>query len=254
MLLIRPIPRGNAGQSRPLRAVIEGLAYVRDNKIVLGAISLDLFAVLLGGATAMLPVYARDILHVGPEGLGALRAAPAVGAALTALVLARRPIKRHVGAKMFGCVALFGIATMVFGESRWMWLSLASLFVLGASDMISVYVRSSLIQLHTPDAMRGRVSAVSGLFISASNELGEFRAGLSGAAFGPVAAVVGGGALAVLVTGLCAWAFPSLRKADRFVPPDDIMLAEAAGKDQPLTELPALAAGHPPQTAKGTAP
>src|ERR1044072_8602353 len=121
MLLIRPIPRGNAGKSHPLRAVIEGLAYVRDNKIVLGAISLELFAVLLGGATAMLPVYARDILHVGPEGLGALRAAPAVGATLTALILARRPIKRQVGAKMFGCVALFGIATMVFGESRWMW-------------------------------------------------------------------------------------------------------------------------------------
>ena len=251
MFLIRPIPRGNAGQSRPLRAVIEGLAYVRDNKIVLGAITLDLFAVLLGGATAMLPVYARDILHVGSEGLGALRAAPAVGAALTALWLARRPIKRHVGAKMFGCVALFGIATMVFGESRWMWLSLASLFVLGASDMISVYVRSSLIQLHTPDAMRGRVSAVSGLFISASNELGEFRAGLAGAAFGPVAAVVGGGALAVAVTGICAWAFPSLRKADRFVAPDDLALADTSGKDQPLTELPADAAGLP---VKGTSP
>jgi MFS family permease len=253
MLLIRPIPKGNAGESRPLRAVIEGLAYVRANKIVLGAITLDLFAVLLGGATAMLPVYARDILHVGSEGLGALRAAPAVGAALTALWLARRPIRRHVGAKMFGCVALFGIATIVFGESRWMWLSLASLLVLGAADMISVYVRSSLIQLHTPDAMRGRVSAVSGLFISASNELGEFRAGLAGAAFGPVAAVVGGGVLAVAVTGLCAWAFPSLRKADRFVAPDDLTLADMSGKDQPLTELPAAAAGMP-QPAKGTSP
>jgi len=254
MLLIRPIPKGNAGESRPLRAVIEGLAYVRDNRIVLGAITLDLFAVLLGGATAMLPVYARDILHVGSEGLGALRAAPAVGAALTALWLARRPLKRHVGIKMFGCVALFGIATIVFGESRWMWLSLASLFVLGAADMISVYVRSSLIQLHTPDAMRGRVSAVSGLFISASNELGEFRAGLAGAVFGPVVAVVGGGALAVIVTGICAWAFPSLRKADRFVPPDDIALADTSGKDQPLTELPAAAAGLSTQPAKGTNP
>ena len=252
MLVIGPIRRGNAGESRPLRAVIEGLAYVRDNKIVLGAITLDLFAVLLGGATAMLPVYARDILHVGPEGLGALRAAPAVGAALTAFVLARRPIQRHVGAKMFACVAVFGIATMVFGESRWMWLSLASLFVLGASDMISVYVRSSLIQLHTPDAMRGRVSAVSGLFISASNELGEFRAGLAGAAFGPVAAVVGGGAVALAVTGLCAWAFPSLRKADRFVAPDADLLAEAGGKDQPDVEIPALAAGLKPE--KGAAP
>jgi hypothetical protein len=251
MLLIRPIPRGNAAASRPLRAVIEGLAYVRDNKIVLGAISLDLFAVLLGGATAMLPVYARDILHVGPEGLGALRAAPAVGAALTALWLARVPLKRGVGVKMFFCVALFGVATMVFGESRWMWLSLLALFVIGASDMISVYVRTSLIQLHTPDAMRGRVSAVSGLFISASNELGEFRAGLSGAAFGPVLAVVGGGALSVLATGFCAWAFPSLRKADRFVAPDPELLAEAPGKDVPDVELPAMVAGLNPQAEKG---
>jgi MFS family permease len=243
MMLLRPIPKGNAGESHPLRAVIEGLFYVRDNKIVLGAISLDLFAVLLGGATAMLPVYARDILHVGSEGLGGLRAAPAAGAALTALILARRPLKRRVGVKMFVCVAIFGAATIVFGASRWMWLSLAALFVLGASDMISVYVRSSLIQLHTPDAMRGRVSAVSGLFISASNELGEFRAGLAGAALGPVAAVVGGGALAVLVTGFCAWAFPSLRKADRFVPPDPALLAGAGSKDMPDVEIPALAPG-----------
>jgi MFS family permease len=251
MLLIRPIPRGNAGDSHPLRAVIEGLAYVRDNKIVLGAISLDLFAVLLGGATAMLPVYARDVLHVGSEGLGALRAAPAVGAALTALILARRPLRRHVGVKMFACVAIFGAATMVFGLSQWMWLSLTALFVLGASDMVSVYVRSSLIQLHTPDAMRGRVSAVSGLFISASNELGEFRAGLAGAAFGPVLAVVGGGGLAVLVTGFCAWAFPSLRNADRFVPPDPDLLAEAPGKDRPDHEIPPLVAGQKPESEKG---
>jgi MFS family permease len=252
MLLIRPIPRGNAAASRPLRAVIEGLAYVRDNKIVLGAISLDLFAVLLGGATAMLPVYARDILHVGSEGLGALRAAPAVGAALTALWLARHPMKRQVGVKMFFCVALFGLATMVFGESRWMWLSLAALFVIGAADMISVYVRSSLIQLHTPDAMRGRVSAVSGLFISASNELGEFRAGLAGAAFGPVLAVVGGGALSVLATGFCAWAFPSLRKADRFVAPDPEILADACGKDVPDVELPAMVAGLKPEAERAS--
>lgn len=243
MLVIRPIPRGNAGASHPLRAVIEGLAYVRDNKIVLGAISLDLFAVLLGGATAMLPVYARDILHVGSEGLGALRAAPAVGAALMAFILARHPLKRHVGSKMFVCVGIFCVATIVFGESRWMWLSLLSLFVLGAADMVSVYVRSSLIQLHTPDAMRGRVSSVSGLFISASNELGEFRAGLAGAAFGPITAVVGGGVLALAATGFCAWAFPSLRKADRFVQPDEVLLAEAGGKDRPDVEVPGLAAG-----------
>jgi hypothetical protein len=152
---------------------------------------------------------------------------------------------------MFFCVALFGVATMVFGESKWMWLSLVALFVIGASDMVSVYVRTSLIQLHTPDAMRGRVSAVSGLFISASNELGEFRAGLSGAAFGPVLAVVGGGALSVLATGFCAWAFPSLRKADRFVAPDPEFLAEASGKDVPDVELPAMVAGLNPQAEKG---
>ncbi|HWH18806.1 MAG TPA: MFS transporter [Allosphingosinicella sp.] len=253
MLIIRPIPLGNAGASHPLRAVIEGLAYVRDNKIVLGAITLDLFAVLLGGATAMLPVYARDILHVGSEGLGALRAAPAVGAALTALILARRPLKRHVGMKMFACVAIFGLATMVFGESRVLWLSLASLFVLGAADMISVYVRSSLIQLHTPDAMRGRVSAVSGLFISASNELGEFRAGIAGSVFGPVVAVVGGGALAVAVTGICAWAFPSLRRADRFVAPDARVLAEGqkSNKSLPDVQAPAMAAGLDLKAEKG---
>ena len=231
--------------------MIEGLAYVRDNKIVLGAISLDLFAVLLGGATAMLPVYARDILHVGSEGLGALRAAPAVGAAAMALLLTRWPLKRRVGTKMFIAVAIFGFATMIFGWSEWMWLSLAALFVLGASDMISIYVRSSLIQLHTPDAMRGRVSAVSGLFISASNELGEFRAGLVGSVTGPVLAVVGGGALAVAVTGLCAWAFPSLRKADRFVTPEPEILAEASGKDMPDVEIPAMVAGCKPQAEKG---
>jgi len=246
MLLLRPIPRGDAGKSHPVRAVIEGLAYVRDNKIVLGAISLDLFAVLLGGATAMLPVYARDILHVGSEGLGALRAAPAAGAALMALILTRWPLRRHVGTKMFVGVAIFGLATMIFGFSQWMWLSLAALFVLGASDMISIYVRSSLIQLHTPDAMRGRVSAVSGLFISASNELGEFRAGLVGSVLGPVMAVVGGGALAVGVTGLCAWAFPSLRKADRFVVPEPELLAEAPGKDMPAAEASVVPAGLRP--------
>lgn len=250
MFLIEPLPRGDAGKSHPLRAVIDGLAYVRRNKIVLGAISLDLFAVLLGGATALLPVYARDILFVGPEGLGLLRAAPSVGAAATALILARYPLRRRVGATMFWCVALFGLATVVFGASRTMWLSLGSLVVLGAADMVSVYVRSSLIQLHTPDAMRGRVSAVSGLFISASNELGEFRAGLAGAQLGPVVAVVGGGALAVLATGFCAWAFPALRRADRFAVPDIVDLEAAGAKGSFPIEAPALAAGTDPHTGK----
>jgi hypothetical protein len=238
MLIIRPIPRGNAGDSHPLRAVIEGLAYVRANKIVLGAITLDLFAVLLGGATAMLPVYARDILHVGSEGLGALRAAPSVGAALTALVLARRPLKRHVGTKMFACVAVFGLATIVFGESRVMWLSLASLFVLGAADMISVYVRSSLIQLHTPDAMRGRVSAVSAssspLRTSLANSAPESPELCSGRWSRSWAAARSRGRHRHLRLG-----FPSLRRADRFVAPDEAVLADSPRKDAPEAELPA---------------
>ncbi len=244
MFRIEPLPLGDAGKSHPLRAVIDGLAYVRRNKIVLGAISLDLFAVLLGGATALLPVYARDILFVGPEGLGLLRAAPPAGAAVTAILLARYPLRRRVGPIMFWCVAIFGVATVVFGASRAMWLSMGSLVVLGAADMVSVYVRSSLIQLHTPDAMRGRVSAVAGLFISASNELGEFRAGVAGGLVGPVAAVVTGGALAVLVTGACAWAFPALRRADRFVVPDAETMEQGGAKGSLPVNAPALAAGQ----------
>jgi MFS family permease len=172
---------------------VEGIAYVRHNKVLLGAISLDLFAVLLGGATAMLPVYARDVLHVGVEGLGPLRAAPSAGAVLMAVLLASRPLRRHVGPIMFGSVALFGLATIVFGLSTSYPLSLAALAVLGAADAISVFVRGSLIQLHTPDDMRGRVSSVSGLFISASNELGELESGLAARYIGAVPGVVIGG-------------------------------------------------------------
>ncbi len=220
LFLIPPVPLPPRSELSPWRSVVEGLGYVRRNRIVLGAISLDLFAVLLGGATAMLPVYARDILHVGVEGLGPLRAAPAIGAAVTALALAWKPLQNRVGIRMFACVALFGFATVVFGTSTSMLLSLAALFVIGAADMVSVYVRSSLIQLHTPDAMRGRVSAVSGVFISASNELGEFESGLTAAWFGPVEAVVLGGIGAIIVTGLWMWGFPELRHADRFVAPE----------------------------------
>ena len=215
---ITPVPRPPKSELSPWQATVAGLHYVRHNRIVLGAISLDLFAVLLGGATAMLPIFARDILHVGVEGLGPLRAAPAFGAALTALILAWHPLETRVGVKMFASVALFGIATIVFGLSTNWHLSLAALAVLGAADMISVYVRSSLIQLHTPDAMRGRVSAVSSLFVSSSNELGEAESGFTAALFGPVEAVVIGGIGAVVVTGLWAWHFPELRRADRFVP------------------------------------
>ena len=221
LFLVGAVPRPPRSPLSPWRATIEGLRFVRHNQVVLGAMSLDLFAVLFGGATAMLPVYARDILHVGVTGLGPLRAAPAVGAALTALVLTRVPIRRHVGVKMFACVALFGLATVVFGVSRWLPLSLAALAVLGAADMISVYIRSSLEQLYTPDAMRGRVSAVAGVFVSASNELGEFESGITAAWLGPVAAVIVGGIGAVVVTGLWAWWFPRLRRADRFVAPED---------------------------------
>jgi len=217
--LIRRIPRGNAGESHPVRAVIDGLRYVRRNRILFGAISLDLFAVLLGGATAAIPVFARDILHVGAEGAGILRAAPALGAALTAYWLTRHPVARHVGFKMFAGVGVFGLATVVFGLSDLFWLSLVALAVLGAADMVSVYVRSSLIQLHTPDAMRGRVSSVSQLFISASNELGEFETGLTIAWFGPRLAIVLGGVGAMAVTAIWAWRFPELRTADRFEAP-----------------------------------
>lgn len=172
MFMIRPIPRTSIrGSGSPWRQMVDGLSYVGRNRLVLGAITLDLFAVLLGGVTAVLPIYARDILVIGPEGLGPLRAAPAIGATLTALYFSFRPIKNDVGAKMLAAVVVFGIATAIFGISRWLPLSLAMLALLGAADMFSVYIRQSLIQLHTPDAMRGRVSAASTLAISASNEL-----------------------------------------------------------------------------------
>ena len=220
MFLIRPIARSAMGGSRnPWKQMVDGLHYVRRNRLVLGAISLDLFAVLLGGATAMLPVYARDILHAGPAGLGDLRAAPAVGASLTAAYFAWRPLKHNVGVKMLAAVGVFGAATIGFGLSRAMPLSLVCLAFLGAADMLSVYVRQSLIQLYTPDDMRGRVGAVSSLFISASNELGEAESGFLAAAIGPVAAVIGGGVGAIAITLLWARIFPELRLARTFDPP-----------------------------------
>jgi MFS family permease len=221
VLMIRPIQRVSiVGTASPWRQMIEGLAYVRHNRLVLGAVTLDLFAVLLGGVTAMLPAYARDILMVDAEGLGPLRAAPAVGATLTALYFSFRPIKTNVGTKMLGAVVVFGAATAVFGVSTSMPLSLAMLALLGAADMFSVYIRQSLIQLHTPDEMRGRVGAASTLAISASNELGEARAGFSASFIGPVTAVVAGGIGAVAVTLLWARIFPELRRARTFdVPP-----------------------------------
>ena len=221
LFMIGPVPRAETVRgASPWAEVREGLRYVRRNGLVLGAISLDLFAVLLGGATAMLPIFARDILHTGPEGLGHLRAAPAIGATLTAMWFAFRPLKNEVGVKMLVAVAVFGAATIVFGLSRSMPLSLVCLGLLGAADMLSVYVRQSLIQLYTPDAMRGRVGAVSTLFISASNELGEAESGFLAALVGPVVAVVGGGIGAIAVVMLWAWKFPELRLARSFDDPD----------------------------------
>ena len=221
LLCIGPVARTEIDRDRhPWKQMVDGLRYVRRNRLVLGAISLDLFAVLLGGATAMLPVFARDVLHAGPEGLGHLRAAPAVGATLTAAFFSVRPLRHNVGVKMLAAVGVFGAATIVFGMSRWMPLSLACLALLGAADMFSVYVRQSLIQLYTPDQMRGRVGAVSSLFISASNELGEAESGFLGAIIGPVPAVIAGGVGALAVVFLWSWWFPELRLAKTFDPPD----------------------------------
>ena len=195
--------------------VKEGLAYVWTNRIVFGAISLDLFAVLLGGATALLPVFARDVLHAGPEGFGILRAAPAIGAATIGVLLAFKPIHRHAGPIMFAGVAVFGVATIVFGLSKWLPLSVAALAVLGGADMLSVYVRQTLMQIVTPDHMRGRVASVSFLFIGASNELGEFESGVAARFLGPVGAALFGGVGALAVTAIWAKLFPALRQADR---------------------------------------
>jgi MFS family permease len=208
-----PKPPQKTSSERPTwSTLLAGFDYVWRTKIVFGAISLDLFAVLLGGATALLPAYARDILQVGPWGLGLLRSAPGIGAIAMVLFLAFRPVRDHAGRIMFVAVATFGVFTIVFGASKLVWLSVIALAVMGAADMISVYVRETLIQLWTPDEVRGRVSAVNMLFVGASNEVGEFRAGTVGALIGVVPAVVLGGIGTVLVAGLWAWWFPQLRK------------------------------------------
>jgi MFS family permease len=195
--------------------VLAGVGFVWQRKVLLGAISLDLFAVLLGGATALLPIYARDILHTGPQGLGLLRAAPAAGALLMSLLLMRWPLQRYVGMKLLGAVALFGVATLVFGLSSHFTVSLLALAVTGAADSISVVTRLTLVQLETPDAMRGRVAAVNSMFIGASNQLGEFESGATAALWGPVGSVVAGGLGTVLVALLWARLFPTLARRDR---------------------------------------
>ncbi len=213
---MKPPKQEQVKDARTVGMIAEGLRYVWSNKIVLGAISLDLVVVLLAGAVALLPVFARDILHAGPSELGILRSAMGAGAALVALALAVKPLRARVGQWMFACTIAFGIATVIFAQSKILWLTAGALAIAGGVDMVSVFVRSSLIQLATPDAMRGRVSAVSFVFISASNELGDFEAGLMARIFGPVLAVTIGGVGAVIASLAWMKLFPQLLRADRF--------------------------------------
>lgn len=218
ILLIQPIARPAASKEPPLRQIAEGAKFVWHERFLLGCVTLDLFAVLLGGATAMLPAFAYDVLHVGDEGLGLLRAAPALGASIVALWLSIAPTNHNVGSKMLWAVAIYGLATLAFGLSTSFWLSLAMLAVLGAADAVSVFIRGTLVQLNTPDDKRGRVSSISGLAISASNELGEMQSGLAAALLGPVGAVALGGVGAIVVTAIWTVLFPELRKAKTFAP------------------------------------
>lgn len=213
-LLPAATPSQEAKERPNFSTVFAGIRFIRQNPVVFGAISLDLFAVLLGGATALLPIYARDILHTGPWGLGVLRSAPAAGALLMSYWLTKHPITRHTGQKLFAGVIGFGAATVAFGLSRHFGLTLAALVVLGASDMVSVVIRGALVQLETPDAMRGRVNAVNFLFIGTSNQLGEFESGVTAALLGPVNAVVLGGIGTLLIAALWIKVFPQLAKRD----------------------------------------
>jgi MFS family permease len=216
MTLVRvdrpPVPR----EPPTLASVFAGFTYIRQSRRLLGVISLDLFVILLGGATALMPIFARDILEVGPVGLGLLRSAPGVGALVTAVVLSNHPIERHVGPALFAVVTIFGVATIVFALSTSFLLSLAALAVLGASDAVSVVIRFTLVQLETPDEKRGRVTAINSLFVSSSNTLGEFRAGVTADWFGAVASTLIGGVGSLLIAGLWMLWFPDLRRIDRF--------------------------------------
>ena len=212
--MIRTKMERSESRAFSVRTMLAGLEYVWHAKLLLGSISLDLFAVLLGGATALLPIFATDILHAGPRGLGLLRAMPSVGALAVSLTMVIKPIKRRAGVTMLVCVGIFGAATVVFGLSKSIWLSAGALVVVGASDMVSVVIRSSVLQLATPPEMRGRVSAVNWLFIGASNEFGEFESGLTAQWWGAVRAVVVGGIGSMIVTAAAAGLFPKLRRAD----------------------------------------
>ncbi len=215
--------KGRVASREPptLRSVLAGFDYVRTRKRLLGVITLDLFVVVLGGATALLPVFAKDILAVGPIGLGLLRSAPAAGALVSAAVLSRMPVERHIGAKMFAVVAIYGIATITFGLSTWFPLSLAALAILGASDAVSVVIRFTLVQIETPDEMRGRVSAINYLFVGSSNTLGEFESGTVAAWLGAVPSVLIGGIGSLVIAALWMGLFPDLRKIDRFEVADE---------------------------------
>lgn len=231
--LIGPVPQPALPKGqRPIGQIVDGLRYVVQNKMVLGSITLDLFAVLLAGATALFPVYARDILQVGAAGLSELAMAPGIGAAVTGLWFSFRPLKNNVGPKMLWAVFVFGIATLTFGLSTSMPLSLAALVVVGAADMFSVYIRQSLIQLHTPDDKRGRVAAVSQMTISASNEFGDFFSGGLAFLFGPVAAVVTGGVGAIVTVALWSRIFPVLRTTKSFEPPEHLLQETQRLKNQ----------------------
>jgi len=245
MLFVGKVPQAPRQKDRhPIGQIIDGLTYVRTNRLVFGAITLDLFAVLLAGTTALLPVYARDILHVGSAGLGHLAAAPGIGAGLTALFFSFRPIRTNVGLKMLVSVGIFGLATIAFGISAFLpqqtaiVVALTAMVIWGSADMFSVFVRQSLIQLHTPDEMRGRVTSVSMMTISASNELGDAESGFLAALIGPVAAVIAGGVGAIAITIWWARLFPELRNARTFDPPD-IHLRPSHQESAPAKEAPA---------------
>jgi len=224
-ILIFSIPKPEQALEKAatsLQTLLGGFSYIWKQKIVLGAISLDLFAVLLGGAVALMPIYAKDILELGPTGLGLLRAAPGIGAVIMIGWLTTFPVKDHAGIILFVTVGLFGFATAVFGLSTIAWVSIAALMLVGAFDMISVYIREILLQLWTPDKVRGRVNAVNSIFLGASNELGEFRAGFMAAAYGAVLTVTGGGIAAMGVAAIWAKLFPDLRKARYLEAPEDL--------------------------------
>jgi MFS family permease len=215
-LMLRVAREARAPEPQTWKTALAGFGFLRSRPLALGAITLDLFAVLFGGATALMPIYAATILHIGPAGLGYLRSAPGVGAALVAAIISRYPPRRRVGSLAFICVVGFGLATIVFAVSTQLWLSLVALVILGGFDVVGGVMRNGFVQLNTPDAMRGRVTAIQSVFTTTSNELGAFESGTAATLMGTVPSVAFGGVMALVVAGVCAWAFPDLRKADRY--------------------------------------